>query len=173
MQVKVSGAHRMVAVPENATLVGMFAKAKRIVIGEQAWLAIPHDPVSTLVLRRLGYDCPSPIVHYNWPGIMHPFAVQRNTVSHLVMNQRAYVLNEMGTGKTKSALWAWDFLYSLGLTGKLIVFAPLSTLQVVWAAEVLETIPHRSAVVLYGVRAKREELLCHTEYDIYIVNHDG
>lgn len=174
MPVKVSAAHQVVAVPEDATLVGMFAGAKRVMLDNKPWLALAHDPVTTLVLRRLGYDAPSPIMHYKWPGLMHPFKVQRETVSHLVMNQRAYCLNDMGTGKTKAALWGWDYLYSLGLTGKLIIFAPLSTLQVVWAAEVLETIPHRTCTVLHGVRAKRLALLeRNIECDIYIVNHDG
>lgn len=172
MQVKL--ANKVIAVPENSTLIGMFSGARRVELEGRPWLALDHDPVTTLVLRRLGYDAPSPIIHYKWPGIMHPFKVQRETVSHLVMNQRAYCLNDMGTGKTKAALWAWDYLYSLGLTGKLIIFAPLSTLQVVWAAEVLETIPHRTCTVLHGVRAKRLAMLeRHTECDIFIVNHDG
>jgi len=174
MNMPVKIATQVIAVPEDATLIGMFAGARRVQLEGRPWIALQHDPVTTVVLRRLGYDAPSPIVHYKWPGIMHPFKVQRETVSHLVMNQRAYCLNDMGTGKTKSALWAWDYLYSLGLTGKLIVFAPLSTLQVVWAAEVLETIPHRTCTVLHGVRAKRIEMLeRNTECDIFIVNHDG
>jgi SNF2 family DNA or RNA helicase len=165
----------MVAVPHQPVLANMFLDAKHIDIDGDGrdWLVVPHNPASTFILRQMGIDCPSPICHYKFTGHMAPFKVQIDTVSHLIMNQKAYVLNEMGTGKTKAALWAWDYLYSLGMTGKLIVFAPLSTLYVVWGAEVLETTPHRKAVVVHGDRKKRFTIFNDRTADIYIVNHDG
>jgi len=171
--VRLAKKHQMVAVPEVAVVASMFPNAKKLEIDDHPWLAVPHDPSSTFILRKLGFDCPSPIVHHTFPGSRPPFETQLKTVSHLIMNQRAYVLNAMGTGKTKSALWAWDYLYSKGLTGKLIIFAPLSTLHVVWGAEIMDTIPHRSWVILHGTRAKRHELLNRRDIDIYIINHDG
>lgn len=172
-QVRISGKHQMVAVPSSPAIVNMFTDAKHLDMDGLPWLAIKHEPASTFILRQLGFNVPSPLVHYKWPGNSTPFKTQRDTVSHLIMNQHAYVLNAMGTGKTKSALWAWDYLYRLGLTGKLIIFAPLSTLHVVWAAEIMETIPDRNWAILHGTRAKRLEQLARKDVDIYIINHDG
>lgn len=163
----------IVAVPAREDVRNLFPMAKRVVVDNVEHLYFDHDPASTFLLRSLGFTVPAPIMHYKWPGDVTPFDVQRRTAAMLVMNTRAYVLNGMGTGKTKSTLWAWDYLYSKKLTGKLIIFAPLSTLNVVWASEILRTIPHRKAVVLYGSRERREELLADRTADIYIINHDG
>jgi len=171
--VRIAERHKMVAVPHQDVLANMFIDAKHVEIEGRPWLAVPHNPTSTFILRQMGFDCPSPIMHYKFTGFNPPFEVQKNTVTHLVMNQKAYVLNAMGTGKTKAALWAWDYLYSQRMTGKLIVFAPLSTLWVVWGAEVMETIPHRKAVIVHGARKKRFDIFNDKTADIYIVNHDG
>jgi SNF2 family DNA or RNA helicase len=90
----------------------------------------------------------------------------------MVENPRFYNLNHMGTGKTKTALWSWDYLNRQGLAGKLLVVAPLSTLNFVWAAEVFSTLPGRKVQVLHGSRAVRLERLKQPA-DIYAINHDG
>jgi SNF2 family DNA or RNA helicase len=126
------------------------------------------------MLRRLGFDVPAPILsHYDWPGFSKPFEVQKKTCSLLTLNQRCYVLNGMGTGKTKAMLWAWDYLRTNGLCGKLIVFAPLSTLNFTWAQEVFATLPHRRVVVLHGDKARRTKRLADPDAEIFVINHDG
>ncbi|HEY7822834.1 MAG TPA: DEAD/DEAH box helicase, partial [Acidimicrobiia bacterium] len=89
------------------------------------------------------------------------------------MNQRAYVLNGMGTGKTKAALWAWHYLYGRKEAKKLLVVAPLSTLNFTWGREIFQTLPGIKIQVLYGTRKKRIERLEDREADVYIINHDG
>jgi SNF2 family DNA or RNA helicase len=83
------------------------------------------------------------------------------------------VLNDMGTGKTRAALWAWDYLYGNKYCGKLLVCAKLSTLEQVWAHEAFATVPHRKCVGLHGSKKKRLERLTDPEVDIFIINHDG
>lgn len=91
----------------------------------------------------------------------------------LTMNHRAYVLNGMGTGKTKAALWAWHYLHSIGEAGKLLVVAPLSTLNFTWAKEIFQTLPGVQIQVLHGTKAKRLQKLGDKNADVYIINHDG
>jgi SNF2 family DNA or RNA helicase len=121
----------------------------------------------------MGYDVPSPILtHYDWCG-GDPFKSQRSTAALLTLEQRAYVLNGMGTGKTKASLWAWDYLRSNNICGKLLVSAPLSTLSFTWAREVFNTLPHRKCVVLHGSKKQRLEKLNDPDAEIFIINHDG
>jgi SNF2 family DNA or RNA helicase len=108
---------------------------------------------------------------YDWRG-GKPFAVQRATCDMMTTSPRSYVLNSMGTGKTKATLWSWDYLNSHGLCGKLLVVATLSTLDFVWAAEVFATLPNRKVAILHGSKAKRLERL-KSDADIYVINHDG
>lgn len=167
--VVVSQANRALVVPLNDMTVGYFSEAKRLDQG----LVLPHDTRNFMLLRRMGYKVPNPILcYYDWRG-GNPFSVQKSTCTMLTSNTRAYVLNDMGTGKTRAALWAWDYLHGNGCANKLLIVAPLSTLSFVWAAEAFTTLPHRKVAVLHGSKKKRQELLRDESHDIYVINHDG
>ena len=64
------------------------------------------------VLKNLRVkNVPSPIIgRYDWPGQYKPFDHQKTTAAFLTMNRRAFCLNEQGTGKTGSVIWAADYL---------------------------------------------------------------
>lgn len=133
---------------------------------------IPHTIRNTVLLRQLGYTVPSPMpLYYDWNG-GKPFRVQELTCAMLSENWRAYVLNDMGTGKTACALWTYDNLNKLGLVNKMLVVAPLSTLNFTWAREAFKLMPERKVSVLHGTKARRIERLA-ADADIYIINHDG
>lgn len=102
-----------------------------------------------------------------------PFDIQRTTVELLTENPRAYVLNSMGTGKTKCVLWAYDYLRRVSSARKMLVVCPLSTMRFTWAREVFMTTPQYKTAVLHGSREKRLALLEDRTPDIYIINHDG
>jgi SNF2 family DNA or RNA helicase len=124
-------------------------------------------------LRQMGVDVHPHILrtNYDWCGGT-PFEIQKITVELLTENQRAYVLNSMGTGKTKAVLWGFDYLRRCDVAHRMLVVAPLSTLRFTWTREVLFTTPHLKCAVLHGTREKRFKLLAE-DADIYIVNHDG
>lgn len=150
------------AIPTARTLE---YKGKQLVV-------IPHRIDEVRMLRNLGLNAPSPIdYYYDWPGYK-PFDAQRTTASFLTLHNRAYCLNDIGTGKSVSTCWAWDYLRSVGEASKLLVIAPLSTLERTWADEIFRNFPHLSFVVLHGDRAKRKQLL-RQDVDVYIINHDG
>jgi len=133
----------------------------------------PHRLDEVKVLRNLGINAPSPILHYyDWPGQYTPFAHQKQTAAFLTLNHRGLVLNEIGTGKTASALWAADYLIETKYVKKVLILSPLSTLERVWGDGIFTELTHRKFVVLYGTAEKRMKLL-KTKADFYIVNHDG
>ena len=146
----------------------------------QRLVAVPHRPDETRVLRNLGFDVPDPMpMHYDWPkasGRHLPFAAQIETASFLSMHSRAFCLNGMGTGKTYSALWAYDYLRRTKQVKKMLVVCPLSTMERTWADSVFNTFPHLDAVVLHGSRERRRKLLevdIDQDVHIYIINIDG
>jgi SNF2 family DNA or RNA helicase len=174
ISVPVSSRHRLVLVPATPQLRGFFPTAQQITFTGNPTLLVPHEAAETLILRNAGFDVPAPILkHYSWPGRLKPFDVQKKTCAGLTLNPRFYVLNSMGTGKTRTILWSWDYLNSNNLAGKLLVVAPLSVLTSVWAREVFDTLPHRKVAVLHGDRAKRLKQLARADVDIYVINHDG
>lgn len=136
-------------------------------------LAVDHTLESTKILRNLGYPVPSPIRYaYNWPGKHTPFAHQIDTSEFLTLNRKGFVLNEMGTAKSASALWAADFLMLQQLVHRVLIVGPLSTLERVWRDEIFSFIMHRSAVVLHGSAERRLELFA-AKVDFYIINYEG
>lgn len=169
MPVTISRTHQAVVIPPHPGVETMFGGAPLLPGGNRL---VPHGLRETLMLRHLGFIVPNPMdFYYDWCG-GKPFNVQRATCRMLTENPRAYVLNHMGTGKTKTALWAWDYLNKNGMAKKLLVVAPLSTLKFVWAREVFSTLPGRKVEILHGSKAQRLERLA-TDADVYIINHDG
>jgi SNF2 family DNA or RNA helicase len=134
---------------------------------------LDHTPRYTIPLRSLGIDVPSSLRStYDFCG-GKPFDIQIRTVESMTENPRSYVLNSMGTGKTRCALWSFDYLKKLGLAHKMLVVCPISTMTFTWAAEVLKATPHLRWTVLYGTAEQRHKKLADDKVDIYIVNHDG
>jgi SNF2 family DNA or RNA helicase len=142
--------------------------------GEDLYV-VPHGHDETRMLRNLGHEVPAPIVeHYDFPSAdgKRPFDKQVLTAASMTMNPHSFVLNGMGTGKTKAAIWAFDYLQREGLANSMLVVAPLSTLDFTWAREIFNTAPNLSVAVLTGSADRRKKLLA-KKHDIYIVNHDG
>lgn len=139
-------------------------------------LAVPHNLKVTKILRNMGIKAPSPIrYYYDWPRparFAEVFEHQYATADFLTLHNRAFVLNEMGTSKTASVLWAADYLMTLGIIQRVVIVSPLSTLEQVWLNEIFDVCMHRSAVILHADAEKRKEMLAR-EVDFYIINHDG
>lgn len=173
MSVYVSKATKQLVLPSTPQLQTLFPEAKPLTAPDgSARLVVKHGLAEYVLLRRLGHRVPNPmLLHYDWAG-GSPFQVQKVTGSMLTANARGYVLNGIGTGKTRTAGWSWDYLYGEGYCKKMLVMAPRSTLYFTWAAELFETLPHRKVAVLYGSKAKRLRLLA-TDADVYVINHDG
>lgn len=173
LPVIVNREHKVVVVSHDEAIANLIPNLHTITLRGEKKLVVPHGPTETYLLRKLGHDVPAPInTHYDYCG-GKPFEVQRKTCALLTMNQRAYVLSGMGTGKTKAALWAWHYLHTNGFAKKLLVVAPLSTLKFTWAREVFNTLPGVNVAVLHGSKAKRLEILNDPSVDIFVINHDG
>ena len=112
------------------------------------------------------------IEDYSWPGPWQPMSHQITTTRFAIENDRGFILNGMGTGKTASALWAADYLMELGEVRKALVVAPLSTLERVWRDESFKLLTHRRSQLLYGSADKRRKLYDES-WDIGIINFDG
>jgi len=126
------------------------------------------------VLKNLKIrDVPSPIYKdYSWPGVHQPFAHQRVTASFLTLNRRAFCLNEQGTGKTASAIWASDYLLKLGRIKRVLVICPLSIMDSAWRADLFRFAMHRTVDIAHGKKEKREAVI-NSQSEYVIINYDG
>jgi SNF2 family DNA or RNA helicase len=125
------------------------------------------------VLRNLGLRVPSPMrFDYDWPGRFTPLQHQIETAEFCLRFKKGFILNDMGTMKTASVLWAIDYMMQQKMVTKTLIVAPLSTVEDVWQDEVFNVCMHRTAVILRGSAERRLELLA-TGADIYIINYEG
>jgi SNF2 family DNA or RNA helicase len=158
----------LISLPLDKRIVTLIPEAR--IVGDR--LHVPHSAATSVLLKTIGITLPPAVSRYDYEG-GKPFEIQKRTVELLTENPRAYVLNSMGTGKTKSAVWSFSFLRSQNLAKRMLVIAPLSTLKFVWAREVFATCPHLQVNVLHGGgRAGRLKLLAEPA-DIYVINPDG
>jgi SNF2 family DNA or RNA helicase len=176
MQVIVSPRHKVLGVPDAEAVKNLFPSARTHDFEGQSYRLVPHSETETYMLRQLGYDAPAPILtQYTYPMQMGlaPFDVQKKTCALLTMAQRAYVLNGMGTGKTKCALWSWDHLRVHGRAKKMLVVCPRSTMTFTWVKEAFEVNAQWKVVVLHGDKKTRLARLADPTADIFVINHDG
>lgn len=165
----------LILAPRDPTkYLNILPTAKPLEYKGRAFVAVPHRLAEYKILKNLGLDPPHPVDHYySWPGMeLTPMEAQRDTVRKMTSHLRGYCLNDIGTGKTLSTLWTFDFLKQQKEVNRLLVVAPLSTLTTTWEKEIFTHLPHLSCVVLHGSRKLRQALL-EQDVDIYIINHDG
>jgi SNF2 family DNA or RNA helicase len=118
-------------------------------------------------------NIPSPIMgHYSWPGLHKPFDHQKTTSSFLTLNPRAFCLNEQGTGKTGSVIWAADYLMKIGRIKRVLVICPLSIMDSAWRADLFKFAMHRHVDIAYGSREKRIQII-NSDAEFVIINYDG
>ena len=157
--------------PGDNRIVEHIPDARRL---HNGYVAVNASLYNLQLLRYLGFPTIQPMdVSYDWPGRYIPFTAQRVTANFLSVHPRAFVLNDMGTGKTLAALWAADFVMRTAGAMRCLVVAPLSTLERVWADAIWQNLlGRRTCIVLHGSASKRRELLLQPA-DFYVVNYDG
>jgi SNF2 family DNA or RNA helicase len=175
MTIHISHKTQSIVLPFEARLAALFPHGQMFEWNGGKVIVMPHGLDETRLLRNLDFQVPAPIAeHYAFPSAdgRRPFGKQVLTSALMTMNQRCFVLNSMGTGKTKSCLWAFHWLKHAGKVRRMLVVAPLSTLNFTWEREIMATLPGLTVAVLTGDSKRRHKLLAEPR-DIYIVNHHG
>ena len=166
---------KSILIPRNDRVVALFPQAPSLAVNGTTYTVLPHNPRTHITLRAAELEIPAPILwHYDFPSAdgKKAFQIQKNTAALVTSNQRSYVFNDLGCGKTKAAIWGWDYLRKSGLSKRLLIVAPLSTLRFVWHREITMTIPQYKVAVLHGTKKQRLDLL-NSDADIFVINHDG
>jgi SNF2 family DNA or RNA helicase len=161
-----------VVVPWRGDLANLIPHARELVHGGEKFLMFPNDMAEARLARNLGVPVPSPILtRYDWGGHV-PWEVQKQTAAVMIENERVFVLNDLGTGKTRAAIFAAVFLLRLGAIRRVLISTPLSTMVPVWERELFHTFPNYKVRVLHGPRTLRLRRLGEAA-TFYIINHHG
>jgi SNF2 family DNA or RNA helicase len=135
---------------------------------------IKNGPRINAILWRMKEPVPSPIYYddYDWSDV-EIFAAQAQMAGLLVARSRCYNLSDVGTGKTLGALLAIDWLFRKKYATKVLVLAPLSTLDSVWNQEIKKHMSRLRPIILHGTKTQRLKALKEKWWNVGIINHDG
>lgn len=159
--------------PDKITQV--IQKSKIIEEKDGVYETLVHwDLGNAHVLKNLGFKkVLSPILgQYSWPGLHKPFAHQKDTAAFLTLNKRCFCLNALGTGKTCAAIWAADYLLTVGAIHRVLIVCPLSIMSCAWQKDLFHTVMHRRVGIAHGTRKQRIEVL-NSSAEFVIINYDG
>lgn len=169
---RVSPSKGVVVLPYHEAVANLIPNHGVLESNGNKFIVVHHKHSETKLLNNLNVPVPPPVLsQYDWRDTI-PFAAQEATAALLTTSPRAYVLNSIGTGKTRAAYFAADYLMSIGEMKRALIIAPLSTLTMVWDRELFEVFPSRTCRVIHGSYEKRLKLL-EEDHDFYIINHDG
>lgn len=159
---------------DPAGVLAAILEAQRVPGTPDDVLAVPFTVATGVKLRALGTYVPGTIRYkYHWPHppAQPPFSWQITTAEFLTQHPRCFVFNSAGTGKTRAALWAYDFLkFANPLLDPLLVLCPKSCVRSVWAEEAKVVLPHMHTMTLEG-DAKARTANIKAEANIYVANH--
>lgn len=108
--------------------------------------------------RRLYTRGPKETITYapSTDGYKYCFVVPS---TYLVFRRNGCIFLSGNTGKTNSAIWAADYLLTKKTINRVLVIAPLSTLDTVWRSELFATAMHRTCDVAHGSPKKRKAII--------------
>ena len=161
--------HRVVhaAIPESTV---------RPVDGELADVYLPWTYHNARTLANLGAPTASTIMRdYGYPelyGQYAPYEHQEQIAEFLTLHDRCFCFGGMGVGKTASAIWAAEYLISIGEAKKVLILCTKSTMNPAWGDTIFSLAPSRLYTVLSGPRAVRKRKACEKS-TYHIINHDG
>src|ERR1700761_3692040 len=101
MKCIISKPNKTVLVPRNGQTINLFPGVHALTHLDEEFLLVPDDQRTNIVMKHLGTKMPNPILRYYDFGPLKPFHVQEVTLDLMTTTARCYVLNSMGTGKTK------------------------------------------------------------------------
>lgn len=165
--------------PVADIIVNLVVKSQKLATGEVLFhWDYPEANQVAAILDKHQPDAalpsiPSPMLRdYMWPGVYKPFDHQRDTSSFLSLRYRTHCFNEPGTGKTSAAVWAADYLMTLGKIKRVLIICPLSIMYSAWQADIFKTAMHRSCGVAHGDANRRNKVI-QSNYDFVVINYEG
>lgn len=98
------------------------------------------------------------------------FEHQKTTVDFILSREAVFILNDPGTGKTRTVLEAFVKHKEQHPHARMCVLAPLSILEPSWAGDIKKFTPTLQFSIAY---AKNRDKAFASESDVYITNHDA
>lgn len=136
-----------------------------------ALVASPWSPKAERRLRKQGFDVEDLSKFYDFPGeYEQPRDCQREMVKYGLRYKRYFNLSEMRVGKTAATIWVIDLRMQYYGLEKVIIVAPLTTIDDTWRTELFGIIPH--VPVYYGTKSNDHlvKAVQENKHDIYVIN---
>jgi len=91
--------------------------------------------------------------------------------TYLLFRRNGCVFASGNTGKTSAAIWAADYLMSIGEISRVLVVCPLSIMDAAWRGDMFKTAMHRKVDIAHGSAKKRKSVI-ESDAEFVITNFD-
>lgn len=167
---------RSLVFPYDERINASIPKTKKLSHSGKDYSVVYFGEAEVLKLRELGYeDTPAPIEYlFEFRKFQNKHDVlphQVETAAFETLYKRNFILNDMGTMKTASTMYAIEYMLQQGLIKKVLILAPLSCLTPVWADTIFTSFWDITSTVMHGTAEKRLAAL-NSDVQVYITNHD-
>lgn len=141
----------------------------------EAEIELPWDYYHAEKLAIMGAPSISPIARdYYFPSkYPNPFHWQLKIANFFTLNPRAFCFADMGLGKTLAAIWAADYLMSIGVIRRVLVVCPTTIMEAAWGADLFSSITKVPYEVLHASSRDRRIKLAMTGVPWHIINYEG
>ena len=141
------------------------------------YCAVERTYHNMLLLTGMDLDVPDPMEDYTWPAApgVEAWDTQKQVSSFMVLNPRSFVVSDLRTGKTRSALWAADWLMSsAGRRLRCLILSDINALENTWANEITtHFLGRRTFEMLHHTDSNKRVAAVERDADFYLLNPDG
>jgi superfamily II DNA or RNA helicase len=135
--IKIEGGNAIIETPRAEELAPHIDGASAQ--GNVLTVPITHDTAHQCIMFGLPYVHPimlEPTSAFRgpWPPAQHQYGMMNFVASA----RRGYLLADMGTMKTATAVWACEYLRRINVVNKILVVAPLTILEDTWGRALFE-----------------------------------
>lgn len=164
--------HYVYPAPLPQSVVKHVTGAKELTLKKTRVVVAPLTVPAYRDIRAAGMACPSPVQHDGWQpeGQFTPMTHQYKTVSNILLHNRSFVLDDPGTGKTFSAMWAIQAWFQYYNVRRVLIVAPLSIIHGVWLDALFFHTDWAVADLTRKTRDKRLRLAHDKRYNVILAN---
>lgn len=168
----IDGNNAIIHTTRGGEIAGFLSGAK--VDGDQLIVPITHENAHACIMQGLPYAHPillepASTFHGPWPPAAHQYGM----MNFFCAAQRGYLLADMGTMKTATAVWAAEYLRKRGIINRVLVVAPLTILDDTWGRALFECAMGTPFTIVYGRTPAIKAKLLAEKTAWHVTNFDG
>ncbi len=140
-------------------------------IGHALRASVPN--YRAILATGMAAEAPTQDKYWHFAGQHKPMSHQRRTVASTLQHHKSFVLDDPGTGKTLSAIWAMQAMRERNGHQRHLIVAPMSIVHGVWCNELFLHTDWKVADLTKRSRERRLQMAADERYEVFLINPES